>query len=76
MRVKVNMCVKKIICKAGWKLSAEDNSYADQWISDETWLWMIRKRCPRHGPLRGPRHGPRHGPCHNFEQNTNIYIVP
>ena len=70
------MRVNELICKAWLKLNAEDNSYADQWILDETWMRVIRKRCPRHGPLRGPRHGPRRGPRHNFEQNTNIYIVP
>ena len=54
MQAKVNMRVNELICKAWLKLSAEDNSYADQWISDETWLRVIRKRCPRHGPRCNP----------------------
>ena len=58
------MRVNELICNAWLKLSAEINRYADQWISGETWLRVIGKRCPRHGPRRGPRHGPRRGHRH------------
>ena len=37
------MRVNELICKAWLKLSAEDKSCADQWISDETWRRVIRK---------------------------------
>ena len=44
MRAKVNIRVKELIYKVWLKISAEDNSYADQRISEKTWLRVIRKR--------------------------------
>ena len=50
------MRVNELICKVWLNLSAEDNIYADQWISDKTWLRVICKCCARHGPRRGTHH--------------------